>query len=128
MPRALCTPEKCKSTHPPDVSTHPENLVQMSRTVFPLAARNLVQTDGHENAACQLNPPRINLRNTKKTQMLKHVTFTSRHFYDFGLDVRQLSVVGGEPKSEAIYVRTCWLVSIQLMKATLPRVLPAHTI
>ena len=43
-------------------------------------------------------PPSINLRNTKNLHMLNHMNFPLS-FYDFGLDVRQLSVVGGGPKS-----------------------------
>ena len=43
-------------------------------------------------------PPSINLRNTKNLHLLKHMNFPLPS-YDFGLDVRQLYVVGGGPKS-----------------------------
>ena len=61
------------------------------------------QTDRREGGTrddrkCQLIPPSINLRNTKNLHMLKHVNFPLPS-YNFGLDVRQLTVVGGGPKS-----------------------------
>ena len=47
VPRASRTPEKYKSTRPPGGSIHPENLVQIPRTVSTPESRNLDrQTEG----------------------------------------------------------------------------------
>ena len=80
MPRASCTPEKYKIPRPPVGSIHPENLVRMPCTVFTPESRKLDrQTEGREGG-----------RDDRKCQLIPPPPV---------LDVRQLSVVGGGPKS-----------------------------
>ena len=67
MPRASCTPEKCKNIRPPDGSIRPENLTQMSRTVFTPDSRML---DGRTNIILK-NCQRIALVSKKKSPELK---------------------------------------------------------
>ena len=56
-PRALFTPEKCKIAYPPGGPTHPESLVRMPPTIFPLSVKNLAQTDTCTNGKWQLILP-----------------------------------------------------------------------
>ena len=74
-PHAMCPPEKGKHTHPPGGSMHPESLVQMPRTVLLPDAKNLDTGRGEDTQKLPAYPPSINLRNTEKTQMLKHMIF-----------------------------------------------------
>ena len=94
VPRASRTLEKCKSTRPPVGSIHPENLVQMPRTISTPDSWNLDrQTEGGKGGGRreggkdrQKMPtyiPSIHLKNTKNLQMLKHINFLPSS-YDFG--------------------------------------------